>query len=760
MIGSILIKIAFAGVLFSTLAYYLSFRKKDERWAIRARYGFYVAALGTFFSAAFLMYLILTHQFQFTYVWSYSSTSLSTPFLISTFYAGQEGSFMLWALYTAIIGLVLMQYSARKGYEAEIMPVFALIETFLLLMLIIKNPFEYVWDSFPKDVNVGFIPQNGRGLNPLLQNFWMVIHPPILFIGFAAMSVPFAHAVAGLLKRDYQNWIVPATPWTIFAVTALGVGITLGGFWAYETLGWGGYWGWDPVENSSLIPWLVCLGSVHTMLTQRRTGGFVRTNFLLGMLGFILVLYSTFLTRSGVLADTSVHSFVEPGMWAYIVLVAVLILFIGIGFGLFLKRMKEMPKVKVEHSILSRDVALFLGASALIVCSVFVIAGTSSPLITGIFQGKPSAVDTSFYSNTTLPIAIILALLSGLGQLLWWRQSKNHSLERNLLFPFVGSVVLTLGLILLGLRQLPAALLSFAASFTLFANLSVAYTILRGNPMFGGGSIAHVGVAFVLFGIVGSSYYSEKETVSLERGKPTEAFNCTMKYVGYHPIDNERYAFLVEVENSGNKFMLAPIMYYSDYSKGIMRNPDIANLWTHDFYLAPVSLETPEGTDPKNMTLMKGKPEQIGEARVTFLEFDFSDAERGKMMEGKDFTIGAKLLVEKYGKKETVVAKMKNSRGSMTYEPATVEGMKLNIVRIQPNSEDPEKSSVEFAVETPKSNAPKESKLETLVVEASIKPYINVLWIGTFTILVGFIMTIIRRAREARRGSNISALDS
>jgi cytochrome c-type biogenesis protein CcmF len=751
VLGTVLVEIAFAAAVFSTIAYFLSFRRKEEKWAVRGRYGFYVDALGTFASAALLMYFILTHQFQYTYVWSYSSTSLATHFLISTFYAGQEGSFMLWALYTAVIGLVLMQYSAKKGYEAEIMAVFGLIEVFLLLMLIIKNPFEYVWQSFPKEVEAGFVPLNGRGLNPLLQNYWMVIHPPILFIGFAAMSVPFAHAVAALIRRDYENWIIPATPWTIFAAMALGTGITLGGFWAYETLGWGGYWGWDPVENSSLIPWLVCLASVHTMMSQRRSGSFVRTNFVLSLLVFVLVLYSTFLTRSGVLADTSVHSFVEPGMWAYTVLVAAIVVFTGVGFGLFFKRTREMPRVKSEHSIVSRELALFLGALALIACSAFVIVGTSSPLITGLLEQKPSAVDTSFYSTTTLPIAVILALLSGLGQLVWWKRAKKRSLQKNLLFPFMSAVIVTLMLVLVGLSYLPVILLSFAAAFTLFANLSVAYTILRGNPLFSGGSIAHVGLALVLLGVVATSYYSEKETVSLELGKPVQAFGYTLRYVGYHPIDQERYAFLVEADRGGSKFLLSPIMYYSDYSKGTMRNPDIANLWTKDFYLSPVSLETPEESDSKNVTLTKDMPQQIGELKVTFQGFDFSDEERGKMMEGKDFTIGANLLVEKDGKKSAVVPKMKNSNGQMTYEPALAEGVKFNIVGIQPNSEDPEKSSVEMAVETPNPDAPKENKPETLVVEASIKPYINVLWIGTFIILVGFIMTMIRRAREVRK---------
>jgi cytochrome c-type biogenesis protein CcmF len=750
MIGSWIVRVAFVGALLSVIGYFLAFRRGDQKWAVRARLSFFVCALGTLSSAAFLIYLILTHQFQFTYVWNYSSTTLSTPLLVSTFYAGQEGSFMLWALYTAIIGVVLMQYSARKGYEAEIMSVFALIETFLLLMLIIKNPFEYVWQTFPNDVQAGFVPANGRGLNPLLQNFWMVIHPPILFIGFAAMSVPFAHAVAGMLKRDYRNWIRAATPWTVFAVTALGTGITLGGFWAYETLGWGGYWGWDPVENSSLIPWLVCLASVHTILSQRKSGSYVRTNFVLSLLAFLLVLYSTFLTRSGVLAETSVHSFVEPGMWAYIVLVAVMVIFTVLGFGLFFKRMKEMPRVKVEHGVLSRDFALFLGASALTVCSVFVIGGTSSPLITGLFQGKPSAVDISFYEKTALPLGIIIALLSGLGQLLWWRQSKKNSFQRNLLFPFVGAVILTLALLIIGLRQLHVILLVFAAGFTLFSNLSVAYTIFRGNPSSVGGSLAHIGLALFFFGIIGTSYYTEKETVSLERELPVESMGCTFRYVGYHPIDQERYAFLVEVQRKGKKFMLAPIMYYSEYSKGVMRNPDIANLWTKDLYLSPVSLETPDSSNEVNITLRKGKSAQIGDARLTFVDFDFSDVQKARMLEGGEFAIGARILIEKYGKKQTVVARMKNAGGSITHEPGDGLGLAIDIVRLQPDRQNPQNSSVDLTVRDQASESTGPHKQETLVIEASFKPYINLVWLGTFTILVGFIMTIVRRAREAR----------
>src|SRR2546421_12454600 len=212
------------------------------------------------------------------------------------------------------------------------MLVWSMILSFLLMMLIVKNPFAFIWDTFPKvllhsgstpaEVSNALwidpvrrvwaqIPVEGRGLNPLLQNYWMVIHPQILFTGFSSMAVPYTFAVAGLLRRDYQGWVTVAKPWTRFGAAGLGRGIILGGYWAYETLGWGGYWGWDPVENSSLVPWLTGAALLHGLVLQRTHGGLRRTNFVLAVVTYGLVFYASFLTRSGVLSNFSVHSFTE-----------------------------------------------------------------------------------------------------------------------------------------------------------------------------------------------------------------------------------------------------------------------------------------------------------------------------------------------------------------------------------------------------------------------------------------------------------------
>ncbi|HCV41872.1 MAG TPA: cytochrome C biogenesis protein, partial [Bacteroidetes bacterium] len=278
MIGSILIKLAFVTSLLSVMCYFQVHLQRNDRFLKWARIFFHTTVVTVMVTSAFLLYLILTHQFQYTYVWSYSGRELSIPLLISTFYAGQEGSFMLWTLFTSLIGVFLLQDSAKKGYEPQVMTVYGLIELSLLLMLLVKNPFTYVWETWGGQVDAGFIPPNGRGLNPLLQNYWMVIHPQVMFSGFAAMGVPYAYAVAALMKRDYTNWIKPATPWLVYGCVVLGTAIMMGGFWAYETLGWGGYWGWDPVENSSLVPWLVGVAAIHTTLSQRKSGAFIKTN--------------------------------------------------------------------------------------------------------------------------------------------------------------------------------------------------------------------------------------------------------------------------------------------------------------------------------------------------------------------------------------------------------------------------------------------------------------------------------------------------
>ena len=773
MLGSVLVKFAFVSILISGGAYYFTFRKGSSQYLQLARYAYHGTVAAVLMFCATLIYLILTHQFQYTYVWNYSSTDLPTPLLISTFYAGQEGSFSLWTLYTSIIGVILMHYTSKKNYEAEVMFIWSLILTFLLMMLIVKNPFELIWNTFPGDLlHTGAIPTDGgnyiwldqakglwaqfpiegKGLNPLLQNYWMVIHPQILFTGFSSMAVPYTFALAGLLRRDYQSWVKVAKPWTVFGAAVLGTGIILGGYWAYETLGWGGYWGWDPVENSSLIPWLVCIASVHTMMAQRRSGTFVRTNFVLSIFCFIMVLYSTFLTRSGVLGETSVHSFVDPGMWAYWLLLGVIFLFGILGFTLLFRRMKEMPKIPVEHTIYSREFALFLGAFTICFAALFITIGTSSPIITKILKGKSAAVDTSFYVKTIVPLGIVISLLAGLGQLLWWKTSSLRSLLKSLLYPLFTAVLFTIGLVVVGVHDVPVVLFSFAAAFALFVNLLVGYRIFRGNPKYAGGAIAHIGLALLFLGFVSSARYDDKQTISLEEGKAVEALGgYTLTYTGNHQIDAERYGFNVEVQHGNETYIVMPVMRYSGANNGMMRNPDILNMYTRDFYLSPLSVETPDENAKKTFSFHKGETKEIDGMKVTFVDFDFNDVEKGNMVTGGDVTIGVVLNIIREGKEETVKPLFKRTASGPSYVPGKLSDSRaeFSIVKLQPNREDKSQSTVDVAFSNPE-KASHEPKVETLVVEASIKPFINLVWMGTVTLIVGFVLTIVRRVQEAR----------
>ena len=466
------------------------------------------------------------------------------------------------------------------------------------------------------------------------------------------------------------------------------------------------------------------------------------------------------LFRSGVLGETSVHSFVDPGMWAYWILLCVIFLFAGIGFGLLFIRRKEMPKIPVEHSIMSREFAIFLGASALCFTAIFVAVGTSSPIITGIFQGKKSAIDISFYAKTTLPFGIIIALLMGIGQMLWWRSSQTGTLLKSLLLPIVFALVFTIIMLAVGVRDLMIVLFIFSAAFALAVNVLVGYRIMKGNPKYAGGAIAHIGMALMFIGFVSSSRYDDKQTVSLEEGKTISILkDYKLTYLGYSQVEREKYAFNVRVEKGNEVHIVSPIMYFSEFTNGLMRIPDILNRYTQDFYVAPISLESPNDKPQGEIfAFKKGEVKQIDGMNVTFLDFDFNDEEKGKMVTGEGgVTIGVDLLVEKDGKKDSLKPLFKMERGQQNYIPAKhPSGYEFTISKMTPDKENKENSRVEISVVNPNEEKTNTSTKETLVVEASVKPYINLVWMGTALMVIGFVVTIVRRLDEARRNEHVA----
>jgi cytochrome c-type biogenesis protein CcmF len=613
-------------------------------------------------ASALLLVLLLTHDFTNGYVYRYSSRSLPLYFLVSAFYAGQEGSFLFWSLCSAILAWALMKYVSRRKSEVWVMSVFMAVHSFLLLLLIAKSPFTHLWETFPQ-VGVGTVPPDGRGLNPLLQNFWMVIHPPVLFVGFAALAVPFSFAVAGLWKKQYTLLEAQALPWVLFGTAALGMGIMLGAYWAYGVLGWGGYWGWDPVENSSLVPWLTSLALIHTMIAQRRTMKYLRTNLSLAIVSFFLVVYSTFLTRSGILGDASVHSFVDPGALVYILLIVFLVLIAVSGFGLMYLRRSELRGAASSSASWNRETFLAAGSLTLLLSALVILFGTSVPILSN------RTVETTFYDTTNFPVAVAISLLMGLSLFTQWGIDNGREILRRSVKSIVTSLAVLVALIALGLRDPWMACFAFSAAFAFFVNLEIGLKVARGDPSFLGGKLAHAGLAVFFLGVISTGRYSSSQHLSLELNTPQHVLGYTLTYTGHRPTEDGKFAFDIVAEDGSGRFSLSPLMFDAG-EQGVMRNPDIASFLTKDLYVSPVSLDDGDArTDRSNetYTIPKGGTVFMGEVEVRFVKFDMG--EHGTLAEGSDMAIGSVLEVTRGNSKETVipVAVYRENGATLTY---------------------------------------------------------------------------------------------
>ena len=367
-----------------------------ERWQQPARIAAVLAALAALGSAAVLLALFLGDHFEVAYVMGYSSKSLPLLYKVSAFWAGQQGSFLLWLAFHAAASLILLRSQHTKSAT---LGVFVLLETVLAMLTLAKSPFELAPD----------VPVDGAGMNPLLMDPWMAIHPPVLFLGYALLAVPLACSAGALLtKAPVTDWLATARSWTLVAWSFLGAGIFIGAYWAYKVLGWGGFWGWDPVENSSLVPWLLACALLHLLALARTRPGVLPVAHLAALFTYAFVLYGTFLTRSGILGDFSVHSFAGTSIGLTLAVVNGIVVLAGLA--LLFVRADSLPQTPMYDSHASRPFFVLLGMLLLVFVAAIVFVGMSMPLLTQL-MGKPAAVDTSFYTKTTAPLAAILAAL-------------------------------------------------------------------------------------------------------------------------------------------------------------------------------------------------------------------------------------------------------------------------------------------------------------------------------------------------------------
>ena len=806
-VGQFFIVLAFAASLLSTISYFFATNNKDladKSWQRLGRIGFLLNFFSIIAIGATLFYLILDHYNEYYYVYSHSSKALPVYYIVSAFWEGQEGSFWLWAFWQSLLGSILIWKA--KSWENGVLTVIAFSQVFLTSMLLGIEIFHYRVGSSPfillRDaVNLKemapvvfadaenfknylkFIT-DGRGLNPLLQNYWMVIHPPTLFLGFASMVVPFAYVIAALWQKRYKEWVKPAMPWVLFAVMVLGTGIIMGSFWAYEALNFGGFWAWDPVENASLIPWLTLIGALHVMIAFKNTGHAFFTTIALILVSFILVLYASFLTRSGILGETSVHAFTDLGMFGQLVFFN--IVFLVIPVVLIAVRWKELPITNKDEETYSREFWMFIGALVVTVACIQVIFSTSVPVFNKAFGTNfaPPIDAVKFYNQWQAPFAILVTLISGFSQFLKYKRTDTRKFYSSLIATLIIAILVTAGFVYITdvYSNLIYILLSFSCMFAILSNARVLSQGVSGKGKLVGAAVAHIGFALLLVGalvaaatnkpisINTSNFIPVKdfekadkpgENIVLYKNEPKKMGRFTVTYTTDTTIAPNTYYnlnFKVYDETSGKlreDFDLNPRIQINE-KMGLIASPDTKHYLTYDVYThitsAPDKRESHGEMDaesdeqnykkPRVVNVSEGDTLHTSSGIITVKGLNFKPTAKSLALAKNDVAVGLPLEVDLNGKiyKTEPIFLVK---GNNTFDFARNIpdlGLRLRFTKILP-----EQKKVELQV------FEKPQQAKDWVVFKSIEfPFINLYWVGLIVMVIGFLISIFRRQKEIK----------
>jgi len=1027
-LGELFASLSFASALVAMVSFLIADAREglEQRSWEKLGVGSFALHMGSVLGIIVTLFLLIyTHDYAYHYVWSHSSNELPVHFMISCFWEGQEGSFLLWSFWhCALAGLIVFK---RNKWRNLVMAIIASVELilssmllgvyvnqswvtgiFILLAILPGVYFAYQWannrdnlafggnfqlasgvvsilfavallrgqmgfgfswypSSFSLDeitfwlysiVGVAFllffvfylnkqsseqkinpwelaagislavvflvsanyapdiwkvgstpfsllksvfpdddiyaqfpeyIPANGTGLNPLLQNYWMVIHPPTLFLGFAATMIPFAYVMAGLIQKDYDGWIKPSLPWVSFSVMILGIGIIMGGYWAYETLNFGGYWNWDPVENGSLVPWLCGVASLHAMLIYRKTKGYLKLTMLLIIGTFLLVLYSTFLTRSGILGDTSVHTFTDLGLSGQLlVLVGIYCAFVVLTMWV---RWKEIPMRADESKVWSAEFMLFMGIMIFSFSGLVILLATSLPVFNAIFGTRAATPPyvQFFYYKWNVWFAIGFGAVSGIGQFLWWKIGEKKSVADAIFRPFLFSVISGVlimgaiwyigwefaydaefakyidpentgtsflgkawGYIQYGVLTIADELLLFTSLFGLAANTDVLIALLSRNRKglkVMGGTVVHIGFAFMMLGILFSSGYDQVvsknlrpadlaqfpedekiDNVLLPRAFPTQIKGYQVEYTGKKralpPVANldvieesplrfklafddatgERFAVVLprspflkagsdvqptsnahredglpapegeidmvmlesrlnaditsfgaelinnrtqfglefrSLADTSHTFVLWPEAEVNEEMGSILSHPSRKIYWNQDIYVYTSSLPDPKTQEPKlhSLQMRVGDTATLGDTRLFLGRIANITGQEGM----ENYDVAAAAFVFALTPRDTFVARpvftIEGNKPGMVSDEIVQLGMEMAFVGIDPNQD-----MIQLQVRQVDPNA------DFVVIKAISKPFINLLWLGTFILSFGFMISIYRRIQETRSG--------
>lgn len=808
-LGHFFVVTAFVTALFSAFSYFRAIKTetcdpaRSNTWILMGRNGFAVhvlSILGTFFA---LYYIITNHLFEYHYAWKHSDLSLSPKYLLSCFWEGQEGSFMLWAFWHCVLGLIVMLKA--KELESRTMFIISIVQVALASMLlgiylapdfnIGSTPFILLRDkmqeapifSRPDYMQMDFM-KDGKGLNILLQNYWMVIHPPILFLGFSSTLIPFAYTIAALWKDDYKSWIKPTIIWSLFAGAVLGTGIMMGGAWAYESLTFGGYWAWDPVENASLVPWLTLVAALHTLIVYKATGRSFIVTVILFVLTYALVWYSTFLTRTGVLGDTSVHSFTGEGKSLYWHLLVVIFVLLTGSIVAMAARWKSLPRVKTEEQVNSREFWMFIGSFVLLLSAIQITISTSIPVWAPLAKwitGKdvaPPVDPVSHYNSIQVWVAIVVAILSGFVLYFRFRTSDNKLFLKRI--SINAGIGLVLALIIGFVQKIETpqyAVLLFAVSFSIVANINYAISIQKAKLKKLGASTAHLGFALALLGILLSSYNKEiisfntlgvvipfsddqqsnieesRDNVILYKNVPVPMGDYDVTYLGdstsesdprtfYKVFYEKRDTATGKVEES---FVLLPDAFVNPKGQqgSMSANPDSKHYLSKDIFTYVTSVIDPSKREDTNS--FKRHIVQVGDTIFLNKGFMTFDGFNTEIQEGKyereegDIAVEALLTYRDLDGAVRHLAPLYYIRGS--FENMVDDTMSSRKLYVRLAKVLPQENGASILVRQAGDDN------DYIVMKAMIFPYINILWLGIIVMVGGFFISMWNRITKKEK---------
>ncbi len=754
MPGDIIIYALFTLTVVSSVFYFYSFFGNKSLLNYSRRM-FYTVAIGLMIVSVFFWVNIFTHIFQYTYIWENSSKGLPNYFLFASFFAGQLGSYLLLALIIAVFGLLILPELRRNNNEALPLGIFSLILVFLVFILVAKSPLEFVWDTFSTDnIQAGFIPEQGKGLNPIFENFWITVHSPVLFIGYAAVAVPFVLSVSGLIRKEYTKWIESALPWALFAAAVLGLAILMGGLWSYETLGQEEFWSWDPVENASLIPWLAVIALTHTLKVQNNTGRLIKTNIGLAILSFILVLYAAFLTRSGILSETSDYTFLDPGDFVHSLLAIMLLVFSVIGFSVFILRFRDIPTNKTQSKALSKEFFIAIGSLLLLSSALIIFIATTWPVVSAELSYGKISVEKTFFNSWNIPIFSAIMFIAAISLYLKWGEAPAEEIKHKLVRPIALLIVCVATVAIAGISDLMPILLISLSLFSIIINVSFLLSNIRRKFLSSGIYLSHLGLSILILGIVASGEYSKSEHLNLRINQSQEVFGHRLTFIGkqqieHELIDRKKTKYLIKTETNGSESIIDAITFWSDFNQRQLpyNIPGIHDYLYYDLYITTKS--TDFVSNLKTFTIRIGENiflEPDSSIFITLLDYDFfhSTAVRNKP---KAMGTVIRCATANTDFIDTLFADLSAPATEENLMWENIDGTNIDIsfIRLNPNHDDIELSEAVFALKQTSASPPK--FVEILSIEATKKPLIIFVWLGVIMIIAGFLLALLRHKK-------------